>query len=516
MKKIVMLFALVFLFSALTFADVQFGSASVSPSTPRPGNTGSVSFTITNTGTASITGLTLYPSGNGFEFLSDKIAVGTLGASGTTQGSVQFRVSPNVESGVYNIMINAYWNENTVSGGTGYKTVQIPVTVSKQTIFQITSSPATVGIGDDFEMRAQIKNTGGRASTIVMSVSSPYFIAKDSSKMVISSLGNNEEANVTIPILTNLSMPAGLYAIPISISYQDDLGTIQQTSATLGTVQAVKGSVDFSVVTTTDSTPAPGEKVKMTITVRNDGSLMAKSVKCTLSSASSSFIPLGASQRLFGDIKPGESASITYDVGISSGAVPGYYPLSLSIDYLNKQGDVQTSVSKNLGVEVVGEPKLYVITSTTPSPVTPGGKYSLGVQVSNAGTTEIKSLRVTVESETLTILDNTPTAYIGNLKTDDYSQVSYSVLVSKDVQPGKYPITVRMKFMDAYNNEKEIVETSYLQVVAPDIAALAMNGGGGGGSGILVIVGLAVVVVIAYLVYRRLKKQNGKKAQVKI
>ncbi|MFH0817946.1 MAG: CARDB domain-containing protein [Candidatus Micrarchaeota archaeon] len=517
MRKNLMFLALVIVFAAAAFADVQFTSTTVSPSTPRPGNTGSISFTVTNTGTSAISGLTLAPSGNGFESFSDSVSVGTLGASGSTQTSIQFKVSPNTESGVYNIMINVYWNENTASGGTGYKLVQIPVTVSKQTIFQISSSPVTVGIGDDFELKATIKNTGGRASNVVMAINSPYFIVKDSSKLIIDDLGRGAEASINVPILTNFSMPAGLYAVPVSISYQDDLGGIQQTTAILGTVQAVRGSSDFSVTSSTDSAASPGKRVKMTITVRNDGTLATKSVKTTLSSASSNFVPLGSSQRLIGDMKPGETASTSYDVGISASATPGYYPIVLSVDYLNRQGDAQATVTKDIGIEVIGEPKLSIITSTNPSPVAQGGKYSLGVQISNTGTTGVNSLRVTVESDSFIVLDNSQTAFIGNLKTDDYSQVSYNVLVKAGTLPGKYPITVKMNFADAYNAEKEIVETSYLQVIEPDVAAsLGMNGNGGSGNTILLAIGLVVVLIIAYLIYRRTRKQNGKKAQVRV
>ncbi|MFH1470775.1 MAG: hypothetical protein ABIF01_03435 [Candidatus Micrarchaeota archaeon] len=507
MTKMNIVFVLVLLMSAFAFADVQFGTATVTPTTLRPGNTGSVSFTITNAGTSGITALTLYPSGNGFEFSNDRISIGTVGASGTTSASIQFRVSPNTESGVYNIMINAYWSENTVAGGSSYKLIQIPVTVSKQTIFQISSEPMNVGIGDDFELNAMVKNTGGRASNIVVSINSPYFIAKDSTKLSLGDLGKGEEEMIAVPILTNLSMPAGIYAIPAIISYQDELGNIQQVSATLGTVRAVRGTVDFSVGYDIDSSATPGKRVRMTITVRNDGSLVAKSVKTTLSSASSSFVPLGSSQRLLGEIPPAGTESVTYDVGISSSATPGYYPATVTIDFLNAQGEPQTSITKSIGIEVLGESKLAIITSTTPSPVSSGNKYSLGIQISNIGTSEVRSLTVTLESDSFTILDNSPSSFIGNLKTDDYSQVSYNVRVSNDVAPGKYPITVRMKFMDAYNAEREIVETSYLQVVSS-------NGDSGGGlldSVPIALVGLAFVVVAAYLVYRRCTKCNGKK-----
>ncbi len=515
-RKDILLLTIVFLFAGFAFADVQFTSTSVSPSTLRPGNTGSVSFTITNTGTAGISGLTLYPSGSGLEFSTDRVSVGTIGTSGSTPMNIQFRVSENVDSGVYNLVINAYWSETTTSGGTGYKLVQIPVTVSKQTIFQISSNPVTVGIGDDFELNAQIKNTGGRATNVILALDSSYLIPKDNTKMIFSSIGKDETINVSIPISTNLSMPAGVQTIPVTITYQDDLGNIQQTSATLATVQAVKGFVDFSVVPNLGSSASPGKKVRLSLDVVNDGTLMVKSVRCTLSSASSSFLPLGSSQRLLGEIKPGGSTSVFYDVGISSSASPGYYPLIVTIDYLNKQGESQATITKNVGVEVVGEPALAVITSTNPSPVTPGGKYSLGVQVSNVGTTDVKSLSVTSESDSFTILDNSPTSFIGNLKTDDYSQVSYSVLVGKDLQPGKYPINVKMNFMDSYNVRREITETAYLQVVAPDVAAMAGVGGGdGSGMNVILVVGLIVVVVAIYLIYRRATRCNGKKPQPK-
>lgn len=502
-----LVFAIVLILATAVFADVQVSSSSVSPTTVRPGLTGSVSFTLSNTGTSSITGITLYPGGNGFEFTADKSTVGTIGASGSTQVNVPFKVRPNIEAGVYNLVIAIYWTETTTSGGTGYKSIQIPITVSKQTIFDVSSSPVTIGIGDDFEITANVKNTGGKASNVVMNLSSQYFILKDSSQIVLGDIAPGQAKNVTVPISSSLSMPAGTYSVPVMLSYQDDLGNLQQTTATLGTVRAVKGFVDFTLTPSIDSVAAPGKKMMMSIDVRNDGTLEANSVRCSISSSSSEFLPIGPSQKLVGNIKTGETKKVEYEIGISSSAPPGYYPVAVALDYLNKQGEVQTTITKNMGIEVVGEPKVTVITSTSPSPVTPGKKYSLGIQVSNIGTTDLKSLTVHVHGESFTILENSPSTFIGTLKMDDYSEVSYDVIVGPNLAPGEYPVRVTMDFMDSYNNERQIVKESYLQVVSPQ----TVNGGEGGIDMISTLAVLVIVVVVAYFGYRKFfrKKKNS-------
>ncbi len=511
MNRLTLALVLVVLLSWFSFADVQVSSISVSPATLRPGNTGSVSFTLTNTGASAISGLTLYPTGSKFDSLADKVSVGNIGASGSTQVSIQFRISPDADSGVYNLMVNSYWNDNTVGGGIGNKIIQVPVTVSKQTIFSISSSPQDVSIGGDFELDAQVKNTGGKATNVVMAIDSQYFVATESSGLLLGDIPAGATANVKVPISTSPTMPSGVYSVPVTITYQDDLGSIQQATATLGTVQAVKGFVDFSVIPTLDEA-SPGKTIRMVLSVRNDGTLLAHTLRCSVSSSSAFFLPVGSSQKLVGDIKAGETASVSYDLSISSVATPGVYPVILSFDYLNKQGEPQTTITKTIGVEVVGVPKLAVITSTTPSPVTANGRYSLSVQVSNVGTTDVKSLTAEIGGDSFTVLDNSNSIFIGTLKMDDYSQASFNVLVNKNVQPGKYPITVKMKFMDAYNTEQELDQTAYLQVVSPEIAAetTASQGGGLGTAGIVIV--LLVVVVLAYLAYRKFfKKSNGKK-----
>ncbi|MFH1448770.1 MAG: hypothetical protein ABIG39_07965 [Candidatus Micrarchaeota archaeon] len=494
--------------TAAAFADVQVSSSSVSPTTLRPGLTGSISFTLSNTGTSSISGVTLYPSGNGFEFLSDKVSLGTIGASGSTQANIPFKVKPNAESGIYNIIISIYWSETTTSGGTGYKTIQIPVTITKQTIFGVSSEPVTIGIGDDFEINASINNKGGKASNLIMSINSQYFILKDSSQLVLGDIGAGETMDINVPLSSNLSMPAGKYSVPILLNYQDELGNLQQTTATLGTIQAVKGFVDFSITPTIDSVASPGRKIEMSLSVRNDGTIEANSVRCTISSLLSDFLPIGSSQQLLGDIKQGESVVVYYDVGISATATPGYYPVAISLDYLNKQGEVQTTITKNIGIEVTGVPKMSIITSTSPSPVFPGGKYSLNIQVSNVGTTNVKSLTVHIEGESFTILENSPSKYIGTLKTDDYSEVSYDVFVGSETAPGKYPVKVTMEFLDTYNTEGQFIKETYVHVISKDDAA----GAGSGGMDMFSTITLLVLVaVIAYLVYRRFfkKKKNN-------
>jgi hypothetical protein len=511
-NRFVFVLMCIMLASGFAFADVQVSGTSVSPSTLRPGTTGSISFTLTNTGAYSISGLTLSPSGYGFELFSDQVSIGTIGAAGSTPANIQFKVSPTLDSGVYNMMIAAYWNEQSASGGTGYKLIQIPVTVSKQTIFQVYSEQMTVGIGDDFELKAKIKNGGGKVTNVVLALSSTYFIAKDSSKLVIGDIGQDGTVELNVPISTNPSMPSGVYSVPVTISYQNELGAVTETTASLGTVQAIKGSVDFTVTANADSQVSPGRKVNLALNIKNDGTLAANSVKCTLSSGTASFTPLGSAQRMLGEIKPGTALTANFELGISASSTPGYYPIVATIEYLNRQGETQTAIAKTIGIEVVGIPKLSIIASTSPSPVAPGGKYSLNVQVSNIGTTDVKSLTVDLSGNenVFKILENSPADFIGNLKTDDYSQVSYNVYIPNDLAPGQYPVKVNMKFMDTYNNEQEVSETTTLQVVSAEVAAIAGNGKGGGMDISTMVILLLIVAAVGYfVVYKRFIKKNG-------
>ena len=505
MRKEALLIALLALV-AVASADVQITAYSVLPTTLKPGVMGSASITVYNPSTSSLSGVVIYQGGEQFTFTSNRVQLGDLGSLGSTVITIPFLIKDSVTPGIYNLKLDAFWTE----GGSSYtKTFSIPISVTNPPIFRFSFTllkPITPG--ESFTVDGQIKNEGGSISKVVLTVNSTSFFFDQVSQLSLNDLATGQNVSFKLPIVASASVSSGVQSIPLAVAYRDPLGAEQYTSITITPVNVVKSSVDFLVDARSEkSVIEPGEKTKLFVNVTNNGNSNAYSAKVTVSSASAYFTSLGQSERYAELIQPDSKKQMEFEIGVSGSAPAGYYPLIITINYLNVNGETQTAIQKQVGVEVGGTPEISITPNTSPAPISPGGKYSLSMQFSNTGNINVRALEVSVTSEYFEMLDS-PKSYIGSLDVDDYTSVQYTIYSKSDLKPGVYPLHVSMRCKDAYNTEYNITQDVTLEVVSPNIAALTQTPAGMGLASIFVIV--VAVGAIGYFVYRRYFKKKAK------
>jgi len=509
-KKLLVLLSVLFLFAGIVSADIVPSAFSVSPTTVRPGVSGTLSFTITNTGTRPLTGVDLYPSGNKMQFFSNKIQVGSLGAGSSVPVTIPFRVDPGATAGIYNIEVSAYFIDVDTQG---YKTFSYPVTVSSEATLRIDTvefSEDKITAGDDFNMTINLYNTGGNAKDVRISTNSSYFSLQGVSQVIVGDLAKGEQTTLILPISTSVSTTTGLLSIPLTLTYEDQLGNTQTATVSAGPVNIYESLVLFSVEPYFPDKDyvGPGERITLKVPIKNVGNGVADSVRVKLSATDSSFVPVGSFEYYIESIGPGEEAEAEFLVGVSSTTLPGYYTMAVEIAYTDSRGQEQPTESHSTGVSVVGVSDMGVIVSPNPSPMTAGGKYSLSVQVSNIGTSEIKTLRINTDAPGFSFLVPKE-SYIGELALDDYSTVQYQVYADDSLEPGSYPVYVNMTFRDANNNERTVRKTAYVEIVNSGLANAGEATGGMTGLEMLLIAVLGIIVL--YWVYGRFIRKKKKR-----
>lgn len=493
----------VFLLAGIVFADIVPSAFTVSPTTLKPGISGTLSFTVANTGNYSISGIDLYPSGYRMVFFSDKVNIGSLGPGASTVVTVPFRVDSAAAAGVYNIQLTAYWVDPV--GGSGYKSFSVPVTVSSAITFQISSisyNNSNIHPGDSFTVNAVITATGGTAKNARLSGASTNFTLSGSSQITLGDMAKDQDKTVSIPFAADNRLDPGLYNIPLAVSYEDELGASQTAALSIGPVILYKSTVFFNIVAKPAAAQVlPGQRMRIDVNLTNLGSEDAKSVRVSLFSNSTNFIPLDSSDRYLAGIQPGETDKVSFEVGVNSGTLPGFYPLAVFITYSNPRGEEQPQVRQVTGIEVAGVSDVTVYGSASPAPVTAGKKYSLSVQVSNIGTTQLKSVRASIAGDTFDVLSSTE-SYIGTLNVDDYSTLTFPIYVKDGTGVGRQTFNVLVTYRDQSNVERSVNKVAYLDVVSAETAAKATGTNGGSNTTVLLVAG-AVVLIVAYLIYTR-------------
>jgi hypothetical protein len=486
------------------FADIQITSYSVLPTTLKPGVTGSASITVYNPSSTTVNGVVIYQGGEQFTFTSNRVQLGDIGPLGSTVVAIPFVIKNNVAPGVYTLRLDAFWTEGSEAKT---KVFSIPISVSNPPIFKFEFTPiGEVTPGQSFKVKGQLKNEGGDAKQITLSVNSSYFFFDKLSQLPIGNLGAGESMPIELSLVASTSAQPGLQSIPLTATYNDPLGAIQQATILITPVNVMKNYVDFSINAAAEKgVITPGSKTKFFVNLTNIGNSNAYSAKVSISSASAYFTSIGSYERYFEILPPNLEKQIEFEIGVSGSAPAGYYPITVTVSYLNMNGESQTPVQKQVGVEVGGAPQISITPNTNPSPLTSGKLYTLSLQFSNTGDIDIRALEATLSSDYFEILDS-PYSYIGSLNVDDYTSTQYKIYSKQGLKPGSYPIQVNMKFKDAYNVEHTQTKEVMLEVVSLETAALTQKPAEMNPFGLAIII-LAVLAVL-YLVYKKYFKKK--------
>jgi len=490
----------------LTQAGVQITSYSITPTTLKPGMSGTLSLALSNpSSTEFITGTYLNAKASEI-FFAPQTNIGDLGALGTTNVALPFSVSDSAFPGTIPVTLELTYT-SSIQGGSNYKSFSIPITVAATTLLQVMDVKVgkdPIYPGDTFTIDAIIENLGGSIKNAVLSYSSTAaYTFEGTTKIDIGNLGSGDRKKISIPVLAGNSLTSGYYSVPFTLTYDDAVTAGNTEVLNFGPLTAIQDYSKFALsAETTDATP--GGKGTFRIIIRNTGSNELKNFKVALPQESKFFTPLDFTEKTLDSIKPGETKSIEFIVGISTNIAAQVYALPLDITFQTRSGS--ESVTKSVGIKVGGAPALSAYISSNPAVITNDNRpSSISIQVSNTGNSALRALSVRATASELDILSPAD-AFIGTLSLDDYSTVQYDAIVKKGVQPGKYAIELELAYKDAYNEPHTEEKLVQYEIFPGDIAALA--GKQNGGNPILTIILVIGAIVVLYFVYKRFFKSS--------
>ena len=490
----------------LAHAGVQKDGYTVTPTTLKPGMAGTLNLILNNpSSTEFITGAYLDAKASNIFFVPST-KIGDLGALGTTNVALPFRISEEAAPGTAPVTLELTYT-SSIQGGSNYKSFSIPITVSATNLIKISniqSSKETIYPGDTFIIEASIENAGGSIKNGVLSyLASADYTFDGTTKIDIGNIGPSEKKRISIPILAGNGIDGGAYSIPFTLTYDDGVTAGLSETIYFGPISAISEYEKFSIFAQTQDA-TPGGSGTISIIIKNTGSSDLKSFKVTLPQDSKFFTPLDFTEKTIDSIKVGETKTMDFTVGIGTNIAAQVYSLPLSITYQTKSG--ADSVTKTVGVKIGGAPALSAYISSNPAVMTNDNRpYSISIQVSNTGNTAVRALTVKVASKELEILSPAD-SFVGTLNLDDYSTVQYDALVKKGVEPGKYNIDVSLSYKDSYNEPHVEDKLVQFEIFPGDIAAIA--GKQNGSNPMVTIIIVLAVIVVGYFGYRRFFKSN--------
>ncbi len=492
MKKanifVVALLALALL-SPLVFAAMAVETYTVTPTTLKPGEEGSVSFTIKNvastTSTSSLEDVQVFfTASKGMEFKSaSPYVVGTIDSGGSAVVSIPFRVLPNAKGGVLTVSFFISQKDKT-----DLKTVNANIQVANPPIISVSSDKQTVLSTETIELT--LKNNGGVANKLTLKL-------KDGSDFAF--IGTTEiyvgdvtgEAKVSVP-LDSRNAPEGVNSIPFLLTYQQEGGnSVNETKYLTVAVKKEKADVVF----TQAGTIVTGRDNVLLLKVKNTGREL-KDLKFYLEDEK--LVAKESKLVRLGNLKPGEEKQLSLLVFV--GAQPGVRNADVTLKWV--EDDVEKEEKVAVQVSVTSDADAAIFIDAKPAPIIVGGEHTLAILVSNVGSYKIYNVELTLpESGLFEIMNAQRSQYIGGLESDDFSTVQYKVRVMAKT-PGTYPVTVLVKYKDQSGVWVEKNETASIIIRPASDAANAS----GNGSPLPMLLVVAVIGGAGYWYFRMRKK----------
>jgi len=284
----------------------------------------------------------------------------------------------------------------------------------------------------------------------------------------------------------------------------------------------VMGMVLFSLslissisITDVSSSPlevAPGEVVNIKIDIENifDFDVQNLNVKLDLSGVDVPFAPYqSSSERFLDELDEGDEDDFKFKLISLPETHTGIYkiPVEITYEYEGENETLKGEKTELISVIVNSKPKLRISLEDS-TVLIKGRENTFSIKVVNSGLSDVKFLFLKIgESSSIKLLSERE-QYIGDIDSDDFDSVEYSVFVNNDASDS-ISISATLKFLDATNKEFTETENIVLRIYslkeARDLGLVKKPN---------YILPIVIVLVIGFFLVRRfLKKRKLKKSR---
>ncbi|MFN8371374.1 MAG: hypothetical protein U0694_00640 [Anaerolineae bacterium] len=165
------------------------------------------------------------------------------------------------------------------------------------------------------------------------------------------------------------------------------------------------------------------------------------------------------------------------DFVVNGTVTSGIYNLPITLRYTKPDG---TAAQENLraSIVVIVPPRLRVrLEDPLPQPANVGESFPMSVSLINFGRNDLNLTFATIEVEGGDVLDGAET-YIGIMRSGDENSIDAQIMPSEE---GTVHITLRLRYLDDFNQEQTIVETFETEAMMMLMPTDDFFGGGPGG-----------------------------------
>jgi hypothetical protein len=314
-------------------------------------------------------------SGNApFVIKSDAQMLGDLKGAYTANAIFTIKVNADAPAATYNLPLELWYTYLYSADQYGVDTIQysyktinqsilLPIIIKPVVSIDVLSAvPEHVNVGTEGYLNLKINNTGSETGTksvvkIIKNGESP--ITPTDSSIYIGDFPPGRVVDCRYKVSVSPDAQKQTYPVDVVVVYENKEGDfVTSRSDTVGV--PVGGKADFTIT----SPPAemnPGNKKVITVEYKNTGDITVKSAQARISAVD----PFTSNDDVayIGDLKPGESRTVSFIMSVDRSATIKEYGLDSEIRYRDALDNTYISDTLKVKVEVTSPAGLATILS---------------------------------------------------------------------------------------------------------------------------------------------------------
>ncbi len=358
--------------------------------------------------------------------------------------------------------------------------------------------PTPAEQGNTVDIWVQLSNSGTKADRVAVKFQPeyPFSLAPGvQGEVDVGTLAAIENKVVKFTLFIDPNAPNGDRNVKFLYKHGAiDTWAMLEAPITLQTQNAVLVIDDYKV----EPMPVvPGQTFQVTLKLRNAGRIGVKNLDVGIDLPEGTFSTIGTGAKKRIDyIAAGETETISFQMASDTGTAVKVYSIPVSLSYQDERNK-QYNDSAKISIVVNAKPEISLTVDSTKfrSKTSPG---TVTLKIVNKGIVNMKYVSVKlIETPDYDVLSSTNEAYVGNLDSDDFETVDFTIK-PKIAEPR---LKVQLEFKDPYNIDfKESYDLPLRIITAKEL------GNGGMPWGWIVLASAVVGGIIYWRISRKKKR----------
>ncbi len=385
-------------------------------------------------------------------------------------------------------------------------------------------NPVSAAPGSDGYVQMTLNNAGssGIYSIKVASAAGDGYVSADSSAIgSLGSLGAGQSAAYLFKFSVSGSASSGLHPLSFTIDYCSDTSGCAEINPSA--IISVQSPSALQIVSVAPSTLSAGETTTLGFNLKNSGADAISNIVLSWQMPNNEILPLGTGNRqIVSNLEAGASISIPVNVSVGPSVSPGAYPMTVSLQYIDKSGAKQ-NVTASVGINIGGATQFDAGVQDTSSGTT-------SLSIANIGVNPATSVSVSIPEQQDFAASGASSVFLGNLNPGDFGIASFQIFsrgagqnaagqnaagqngFGTGARASPKNLTVEISYSDTSGTRQAVDKQIPLSLAASTFQGSGMNGmrQNGGLFGYLpyiVVVIIAVALLAWFFKFRKRKKK---------